>query len=71
MDIFPVAYWEKGIANDYHYNAMKLNLDVRGYGYKLTRKETKGNNQKGENMSGCLHNDWKNNRCVKCNYKLN
>lgn len=71
MDIFPVVYPYP----DKRCQSSCLKLDVKGHGYKLTRKvskeETKGNKQKGESVSGCLHEEWRDNRCTKCGYKLN
>ena len=37
MDVFPVAYWEKSLVQELPYSSVKLNLDVKGHGYKLAR----------------------------------
>ena len=62
-----------------HFANVRLNI-VNGF-YTLwidgtvlkiqsTEKEEKGNKQKGESKSGCLHEKWTDGICNKCGYDL-
>jgi len=52
LDVFPVAYHEKGLVMDLPYSSIKITPNIWGHGYRVKRIEPKGNNQKGERIGG-------------------